>query len=249
MWESRWRDVEAPEDRPLDLGAQLAPDLVEVGVVPDLRDGAGEAAVAVEQRRRLGDRPPAVQVPLGVEGEVHADVLAPVPAAASRAHGHGTINVATWRNPRAAPRRPLVGRVAHAEVVAVDDQQAVVGTVRRAWSRGRTLPAHPTGPAGAGASGSRGTPGPPHCPQARGRRRGRAGPRHRGRAGGPGWGDRRWPPLPPLDQREVHEQSVGGPVDVGEEAPVPVAGSTSRSRRTVVPGGTSSVATAVASAP
>ena len=47
-------DVEAPEDRPLDLGPQLAADLVEVGVVPQVLDGAREAAVAVEQRRARG---------------------------------------------------------------------------------------------------------------------------------------------------------------------------------------------------
>ena len=71
-------DVEAPEDRPLDLRAALAAHLVEVGVVPGVLDRAGEAAVAVEQARRVGDRTPAVGLPLGVEREVHADVLAAV---------------------------------------------------------------------------------------------------------------------------------------------------------------------------
>src|SRR5437660_952892 len=60
-------------------GAQLAADLVDVGVVPDVLDGAGEPAVTVEQRRGLGDGPPPVQVVLGVEGEVDADVFTPVP--------------------------------------------------------------------------------------------------------------------------------------------------------------------------
>ena len=55
--------VEAPDDRPLDLGTALAPHLVEVGVVPDVFDRAGEPAVAVEQARRVGDRAP----PVGVE--------------------------------------------------------------------------------------------------------------------------------------------------------------------------------------
>ena len=72
-------DVEAPHDRPLDLGPALAPDLVEVGVVPGVLDRAGEAAVAVEEAGGVGDRPPTVGVVLGVEGEEHADVLAPVP--------------------------------------------------------------------------------------------------------------------------------------------------------------------------
>ncbi len=70
--------VEAPEDGPLHLGPELAAHLVEVGVVPQVRDGAGEPAVAVEQGGGVGDRAPAVALPLGVEREVHADVLAPV---------------------------------------------------------------------------------------------------------------------------------------------------------------------------
>ena len=47
-------DVEAPQDRPLDLRPQLAAHLVEVGVIPDVVDRAREAAVAVEQRRAHG---------------------------------------------------------------------------------------------------------------------------------------------------------------------------------------------------
>jgi hypothetical protein len=42
-------DVEAPEDRPLDLGPALPADLVEVGVVPDVFHGLREPAVAAEQ--------------------------------------------------------------------------------------------------------------------------------------------------------------------------------------------------------
>ena len=68
---------------------QLAAHLVEVGVVPDVVDRAGEAAVAVEQRGRVGDRAPAVEVPLGVEREVHADVLAPVPGGGLARPGAG----------------------------------------------------------------------------------------------------------------------------------------------------------------
>jgi hypothetical protein len=44
-------DVESPIDRPFDLGAALLADLVEVGVVPDVVDGAGKAAVSVEEAR------------------------------------------------------------------------------------------------------------------------------------------------------------------------------------------------------
>ena len=71
-------DVEAPEDRPLDLRPALLAHLFEVGVVPDVLERPREAAVAVEQARRVGDRAPAVRLPLGVEREVHADVLAAV---------------------------------------------------------------------------------------------------------------------------------------------------------------------------
>ena len=78
MCESRWLTSKPQQDGPLDLGPALPADLVEVGVVPDVVDRAGEAAVAVEQRRRVGDRTPAVALVLGVEREVHADVLAPV---------------------------------------------------------------------------------------------------------------------------------------------------------------------------
>ena len=70
--------VEAPEDGPLDLGPQLPPHLVEVGVVPRVGHRPGEAAVTVEQRRGVGDGTPPEQVVLGVEGQVDPDVLAPV---------------------------------------------------------------------------------------------------------------------------------------------------------------------------
>ena len=43
------RDVEAPQDRPLDLDPALSADLIEVGVVPEVVDAPREAAVAVEQ--------------------------------------------------------------------------------------------------------------------------------------------------------------------------------------------------------
>lgn len=41
--------VEAPHDGALDLRAALSPDLVEIGVVPRVLDGARETAVAVEE--------------------------------------------------------------------------------------------------------------------------------------------------------------------------------------------------------
>ena len=63
MWLSRCADVEAPVDGLLDLGPALLAHLVEVGVVPDVVDGAREAAVAVEEAGGVGDRAPAVVAP------------------------------------------------------------------------------------------------------------------------------------------------------------------------------------------
>jgi hypothetical protein len=40
-------DIESPEDCPFHLGSALAPDLVEIGVVPQIFGCAGEAPVAV----------------------------------------------------------------------------------------------------------------------------------------------------------------------------------------------------------
>ena len=81
------------------------------------------------KRRRHGDRTPAVQLPLGVQRQVHADVLAAVlrrglagPRAGHHQRRRGGHAVAQRRV------HALVGRVAHAQVVAVDDQQpGVVG--------------------------------------------------------------------------------------------------------------------------
>ena len=68
-------DVETPQDGPLDLGPTLPTDLVDVGVIPDVGDRPRESAVPVEERRGLGDRSPAIQVVLGVEGESDPDVV------------------------------------------------------------------------------------------------------------------------------------------------------------------------------
>ena len=110
--------VEAPVDRPLDLGPALLAHLVEVGVVPHVLDRAREPAVAVEQARRVGDRAPAVGLPLGVQREVHADVLAAV-------HRGGVAR------PRARHHQRRAGREAVAQRLVDRD----VG--RAATSRGR----------------------------------------------------------------------------------------------------------------
>ena len=95
--------VEAPQDGPLDLGPALPADLVEIGVVPDVGHRPGEAAVAVEQRRGVGDGAPPVEVVLGVHREVDADVLAPVRG--GRAPGPRARAPSGWRSWPSPSRR------------------------------------------------------------------------------------------------------------------------------------------------
>ena len=76
-----WRevcDVDAPHDGALDLCAALAVHLLGVGVLPEVVDVGGEPARSGEQRRCLCERAPAVQAVLGVEREVHTDVVTAV---------------------------------------------------------------------------------------------------------------------------------------------------------------------------
>ncbi len=116
--------VEAPQDGPLDLGPALAAHLVEIGVVPDVLDRAGEAPVAVEQGRGVGDRAPPVEVVLGVDREVHADVLAPVRGGRAPGPGAGDHQAGARGQPVAQRLVDAdVGGVAEAEVVAVEDQE------------------------------------------------------------------------------------------------------------------------------
>ena len=75
-------DVDAPRDGPLDLGTALAQHLGRVGVLPQVVERSGEAAFARQQRWGVGDGAPAVALVLGVEGEVHADVVGGRAAAA-----------------------------------------------------------------------------------------------------------------------------------------------------------------------
>ena len=134
--------VEAPHDRPLDLRPALPADLVEICVVPRVLDRAGEAAIAVEQARRLRDRSPPVRLPLRVQGEVHADVLAPVLGGGVRAQG--TAPSARRSSRRRCIARRIhgdVGRARRAEVVAVDDEQrrrVHSRDARREWPPGET---------------------------------------------------------------------------------------------------------------
>ena len=104
-------DVETPLERPLELRPALAPDLLLVGVLPQVVDAAGEAAVPVDQRRRVGDRPPPVELVLGVEGEVDAEVLAPL-------LGGGVAGPRPGHHQRGARRRPVPERGEDADVRA-----------------------------------------------------------------------------------------------------------------------------------
>ena len=98
-------DVEPPQDGPLHLGPALPPDLVEIGVVPHVGDGAGEPAVAVEQRGGLGDRRPPVEVVLGVEGELDPDVVAPEPRGRLAGPGCRDDQRGAWSRSRHGARR------------------------------------------------------------------------------------------------------------------------------------------------
>ena len=64
--------LDAPHDRALDLGAQLAEHLGRIGVLPQVFHVAGKATFARQQRRRVRDGAPTVRVVLAVQGEVHA---------------------------------------------------------------------------------------------------------------------------------------------------------------------------------
>ena len=98
--------VEAVQDGPLDLGTALPAHLVEVGVIPHVGDRPREPAVAVVQRGHLGERAPAVQVVLGVQGQSHPDVLAPVPRRRlPRPTGTAPAARRSWPSRVAGPRR------------------------------------------------------------------------------------------------------------------------------------------------
>ena len=94
--------------------------------------------LAVEERRRLGEGAPAVEVPLGVEREVDAHVLTAV--AAGRLTGprarHGQAGAggdALAEGPVAAH----VGGVAGAELEGGHDEEAGVGAATEAFGEGR----------------------------------------------------------------------------------------------------------------
>ena len=128
-------DVDAPGEGPLDLGAALAQHLLGVGVLPQVVDVPGEAALAAEQRRGVGDRAEAVGLVLAVEREVHADVVGGqvahrrVARPRRRHHDRGAGGHAVAERAVDAD----VGRVAGTEVVARDDHQLGVVVVAEAF--------------------------------------------------------------------------------------------------------------------
>src|SRR5207253_1805651 len=78
----------------------------------------------IGQRGRSGDRPPSVVIPFGIKGEVHSDVLARVTGRSVSGGRAGDHQAGAGGEP--AAKRVVYARVdcvAHAEVVAVDDNQ------------------------------------------------------------------------------------------------------------------------------
>ncbi|MEJ7722004.1 MAG: hypothetical protein WKF58_16950 [Ilumatobacteraceae bacterium] len=113
-----------PHASALDLRPALAQYLLAVCVLPQIGDATGEATFARQQRRRLGDRSPAVILVLGVEREVHAEVVAVV-------HPGGVVRPWCGHHQRGAGGDSVaqrgvdadVGGVAGAQIVARDDDQ------------------------------------------------------------------------------------------------------------------------------
>ena len=92
-------DVEAPDDGPFDLGPALPTHLVEVGVVPDVLDGAREAAVAVEEAGEWVIGPQRYVSNSALRVRCTPTSSPRYPPAASRAQGHGTISDALEARP------------------------------------------------------------------------------------------------------------------------------------------------------
>ena len=130
---------------------------------------AREPPVAVEERGGVGDRSPAVEVELGVDREVHPDVVAPVA-------GGGAPRPWTGDHQAGAGGQPVaqglvhahVGGVAEAEVVAVEDQElgilGIAESFGERWhaSDGSALRAPPVRP-----PRRRGSGGVGGCPRGR----------------------------------------------------------------------------------
>ena len=134
--------VEPPESGPLDLGSTLAPGFVEVGMVPEVGDCAGEAAIAVEQTGRLGEGPPTKAVEFGVEGEMHTYVVArsgfvdnaidSVAGPDTRHHEGGGGGTPIPKSGDAAGGGGMGG----AEQIGTEDEYLLVGVVAQGFGEG-----------------------------------------------------------------------------------------------------------------
>ena len=128
--------VETPVDGTFELSPALPAHLVEISVLPEVGCRPREAAIAVEQGRRVGDRPPAVQIVLGVERETNADVLSPVLCRSVSRPGCRD-HERRRRGRRVAER--LVDRdvpgMEHPELCAAQHEHAVVGVVAESLNK------------------------------------------------------------------------------------------------------------------
>ena len=93
-------DVEAPQDGALDLGAALATDLVEVGVVPKVFERRRESAISVEQARTVGDGSPAIDLVLGVDREPYPNVASPMKGSCMASPGTRNLETRRYRRVR-----------------------------------------------------------------------------------------------------------------------------------------------------
>jgi hypothetical protein len=127
--------VDVPGEGSFDLGAALAQHLVDVCVLPQVGDVTGEARLAAEQRRGVGDGAEPVCLVFAVEREVHANVVDRLVAERGIAgpwcgnHDRRTCGDAIAQ--RAVDSD--VGRVARAQVVTRDDDQLGVVVVSESF--------------------------------------------------------------------------------------------------------------------
>ncbi len=111
--------IDTPSEGAVDLGAQFATDLIEVGVLPQIGRVSRKPSLAREQRWSVGDWTPAVDVMLGVQSQVHADVIARFEQLGGVAGPRG------GNHDRGAGRRSCSEGVEHAEVGGVAGSQVV----------------------------------------------------------------------------------------------------------------------------
>ena len=122
--------IKSPEDGTLYLHSAFAGYFVCVGVIPEVLGGAGEAPVAVQQRRCLGERPPAVVVERRVESQFHSDHLAPIVGCSfTRPRARHHERSASGHARAQGFVHGHIGSVRASEVAAGDEQQLGIGRV------------------------------------------------------------------------------------------------------------------------